>query len=331
MRRNKNTQPDRQGGAVSRADEVSKLFNALSAGPSALLEPTAAPLRRLLDTLNQGAVDQVRPPEVVEGPHGQVYSDQAAAKVVVVVSIKGGVGRSTLTAAIASGLQRQGHPTLALDLDPQNALCQHLCPGIDVPGLGVVSLLNQTWEGLPRRGFAGCRLVAFGATDALQLQSLNRWLVQDAEFLSKRLAGLNLNGQDTLIIDVPAGHTPFLRQAMSVADAVLVVMQCDATSYRTLTQIENLLAPYPAPERLYVINQVDAAHVFSQDMAEVFKQRLGEAVVGWVHRDGAFSEAQAFGLDPLDPVVSSVGCQDVNALCRALAQRVKKQARQPLI
>lgn len=344
---------------MSRADDISKLFNKLGANPNgyreidfihefiedevevlespevvaplpalaALLdEAPSAPLLRLLEELNHGEADHLQPPEVVQGLQSKVHSEPSTPKVVVVVSVKGGVGRSTLAAAIASGLQRQGHPALALDLDPQNALRHHLCLGLDIPGVGATSLRNESWEALPERGFAGCRLVAFGGTDHAQQQSLNRWLGQDAEWLGKRLAGLKLNGQDTVVIDVPAGNTVYLSQAMSVADAVLVVVQSDVASFSTLDQMNSVLAPYlervKPLQRFYVINQLDAAHRFSLDMAEVFKTRLGTALLGTVHRDLAFSEAQACGRDPLDPTVNSIGCQDVHALCRTLLERI---------
>jgi len=345
---------------VSRADDISKLFNKLGANPNGyremeavhdyleddvvverfdalptptqaaspvvLDEPPSAPLLRLLEELTQAEADHVQPPEVVEGPTGEVYSEQSSPKVIVVVSLKGGVGRSTLTAAIASGLQRQGRPALALDLDPQNALRHHLCLGLNLPGIGATSLNNESWEGLAERGFAGCRLVAFGETDNDQQQSLNRWLGQDAEWLPKRLAGLRLNGQDTVVIDVPAGNTVYLRQAMAVADVVLVAVQADVSSFSTLAQMDTVLAPYlereKPPRRYYVINQLDGAHRFSLDMAEVFKARLGDALLGTVHRDPVFSEAQAYARDPLDPTVNSLGCQDIHALCRTLLERI---------
>ncbi len=339
---------------MSRADDISKLFNKLGANPSGyreinvihdyieddvdvlesplvadappVIEAPSAPLLRLLEELTQGEADHLQPPEMVEGRDGEVYSEHSSPKVVVVVSVKGGVGRSTLAAAIASGLQRQGSPALALDLDPQNALRHHLCLGLDIPGVGAASLLNENWDTLPERGFAGCRLVAFGSTDPEQQQSLNRWLGQDAEWLGNRLAELKLSGQDTVIIDVPAGNTVYLGQAMSVADAVLVVVQPDVASFSTLAQMDSLLAPWlereKPPQRFYVINQLDGDHRFSLDMAEVFKTRLGAALLGTVHRDPAFSEAQAYGRDPLDPNVNSIGCQDVHALCRALLERI---------
>ncbi|MFH6565483.1 cellulose biosynthesis protein BcsQ [Pseudomonas kulmbachensis] len=339
---------------MSRADDISKLFNKLGANPSGyreidaihnfieddvevleipvvtkaqpVLEAPRASLLRLLEELNQGEADLLQPPEVVEGRDGEVYLEQSKPKVVVVVSVKGGVGRSTLSAAIASCSQSKGRPALALDLDPQNALRHHLCLGLDMPGVGATSLLNESWAALPERGFSGCRIVAFGSTDHEQQQSLNRWLGQDSEWLSKRLADLKLSGHDTVIIDVPAGDSVYLGQAVSVADAVLVVVQSDVRSFSTLDYMDSVLARYftreKPPQRFYVINQLDATHRFSLDMAEVFKTRLGSALLGTVHRDLTFCEAHACGRDPLDPIVNSIGSQDVHDLCRTLLERI---------
>lgn len=315
---------------MSRADDISKLYDALNGAlrvDQPQVDELISPgLQCLLDQLNQGATQHLQPPELVEGPLGEVYSDPSAPKVVVVVSAKGGVGRTTLAAALTSGLQRQGHPALALDLDPQDALRHQLAPGVNMAGVGATSLLNKTWEALPVRGFAGCRMVAFGETDPVQQQSLNRWLGQDLEFLTKRLGGMKLSGRDTVIIDVPAGNSVYLSQAMSVADVVLVVVQADAASFRSLAQMDSVLAPYLAhaksPYRFYVINQVDPAHRFSEDMVDVFKLRLGDAVLGTVQRDPSFIEAQAYGRDPLDPVSNSAGCQDLSSLCRSLLERI---------
>ena len=43
-------------------------------------------------------------------------------KVITVVSAKGGVGKTTLAANLASVLAARGRRVIALDLDPQNAL-----------------------------------------------------------------------------------------------------------------------------------------------------------------------------------------------------------------
>ena len=120
----------------------------------------------------------------------------------------------------------------------------------------------------------------------MQQQSLNRWRGHDQAFLAKRLAA----------------------------------------SFRRLAKMDEVLAPYLAgaapPLRFYVINQVDAGQSFSEDMAGVFKLRLGDAVLGTVQRDVSFREAQAYGRDTFDPALNSGGCQDVTALCRAVSFRI---------
>ena len=54
---------------------------------------------------------------------GQPYSEKM--KVITVVSAKGGVGKTTLAANLASVIAARGRRVLALDLDPQNALRLH--------------------------------------------------------------------------------------------------------------------------------------------------------------------------------------------------------------
>lgn len=89
---------------MSRADDISKLFNKLGANPSGyreidfvhefieddvevletpvvtqalpVIEAPSAPLLRLLEELSQGEADHLRPPEVMEGRDGEVYSEQ---------------------------------------------------------------------------------------------------------------------------------------------------------------------------------------------------------------------------------------------------------------
>jgi cellulose biosynthesis protein BcsQ len=46
--------------------------------------------------------------------------------VVAVIGAKGGVGKTTLAANLSTSLAEAGHPVLAIDLDPQNALRFHL-------------------------------------------------------------------------------------------------------------------------------------------------------------------------------------------------------------
>ena len=243
-------------------------------------------------------------------------------KVLAVVSVNGGVGRSTLVTALSSGLQRLGESVVALDLDPQNALRQHFGVGHELPGIGRTSLINAQWQSVLQTGFAGCQVMPFGDTDVQQQENLQRWLTREPTWLAQRLSVLGLSEHQTVIIDTPAGNNAYLHQALNVADIVLVVVQPDAACLGTLDQMEALLAPYRErhcpPRCHFVINQLDEHSAFGLDMVDAFKLRLGEQPLDVVHRDLSFSEALAFGSDPLDNVGQSLASDDVNELCRVL-------------
>ena len=84
-------------------------------------------------------------PSPTEQPHPTVMP-ACRAQVVVLVSVNGGVGRSTLATALGSGLQRLGRSVTVLELDPQNALHLHFGLPHHSPGIGRASLCNQAWD-----------------------------------------------------------------------------------------------------------------------------------------------------------------------------------------
>lgn len=242
-------------------------------------------------------------------------------KVVALVSINGGVGRSTLATAVSSGLQRQGESVVALELDPQNALHHHFGVSPALPGIGRTSLEHGQWGQLQQLSFAGCQVITFGEVDIPQQESLERWLKHEPRWLAQHLASLDLSARHTVIIDTPAGNNVYFHQALSVADVVLVIVQADAACLGTLDHLDALLAPYlegeHSPRVHVVINQVDERSDFSLDMVEAFTQRLGKEALQ-VHRDMGINEALAFGVDPLESVEKGLAGDDINDLCRLL-------------
>ena len=242
-------------------------------------------------------------------------------KVVALVSINGGVGRSTLATALSSGLQRHGESVVALDLDPQNALHHHFGVSGTLPGIGRTSLEHGQWSPLQQLGFAGCQVITFGDINIEQQENLERWLKHEPSWLAQRLAALGLSERQTVIIDTPAGNNVYFHQALSVADVVLVIAQADAACLGTLDHLDGLLAPHLEGERPpvvhVVVNQVDESNAFSLDILEAFKQRLGKAPLE-VHRDMAINEALAFAADPLDNATKRLAGDDINEICRVL-------------
>ena len=259
-----------------------------------------------------------------ENTHPQAQLTDIAAlrpKVVALVSMNGGVGRSTLATALSSGLQRHGESVVALDLDPQNALHDHFGVSATLPGIGRTSLEHGQWSSLQQVGFAGCQVITFGDIDIQQQENLERWLKHEPTWLAQRLASLGLSERQTVIIDTPAGNNVYFHQALNVADVVLVIVQADAACLGTLDHLDVLLAPHlegdNPPTVQVVVNQVDESNPFSLDMVEAFKQRLGTAPLE-VHRDMAINEALAFAADPLDNVAKRLASDDISEICRVL-------------
>ncbi len=286
--------------------------------PLSIIPSSTTPLSRLLEE-----IEQQRAGVPAERPVGQ-GAPRLKAKVIVVVSAKGGVGKSTLAAALACAIKRSGGRTLALDLDPQNALCLHLGGSEDWPGIAVSDSADEDWQPLIRKGFATSRCLAYGVASESARRTLEQRLENDRLWLARHLAQLALDEQDTVVIDTPPGATVYLAQALEIADVVLGMTLADAAAYTSLNQLDRLLAPYLQRENpvhyKVVINQLDTSRQFSLDLCEVLKKRTGHQLLGVIRQDHFIGEALAYGRNPLAHTPSTRGCQDVLDLTGSLCE-----------
>ena len=163
------------------------------------------------------------------------------AHIVALVSAKGGVGKTTLSAGLASSLRLSGGKTLAIDLDPQNALQYHLGVESGVPGMCNTNQAATAWASLLQHGFEGVQLLPYGVPSNDERSALEREMSQDRHWLARQLDHLALGENDLVILDTPTGRTAYLQQALDVADQVLVVTTADAASFITMDQMDRLL------------------------------------------------------------------------------------------
>ncbi|MFW0758676.1 cellulose biosynthesis protein BcsQ [Pseudomonas sp. H11T01] len=291
--------------------------------------PVCAPLRHLLAevVLERQAEAQARNDEALRQslPHGR--PPKSKARVIALVSAKGGVGKSTLSAALASTLRLDGGQTLAIDLDPQNALQYHFGVDPDVAGMGNASLKGENWNSLLLPGSAGSLLLPYGSLTEDERRTLERYLDNDRYWLARQLARMELSENDVVIFDTPPGRTVYMDQALSVADQVVVITTADAACFVTLDRMEKLLgAPQARAQSSicsYVINQFDASRAFSRDMHEVLKRRLGGQLLGVVSLNHAIGEALAYGRNPFVEPGASQACQDMRMLSDRLEVQLK--------
>lgn len=220
--------------------------------------------------------------------------------VVTVVSMKGGVGKTTVTTNLGAALASLGEMVLAVDLDPQNALRLHY--GISVEqtdGVAKSTLLRRSWHHLGYQSPTGVHVLPFGEVCAQDCLAFERYLASHPHWLRDNLNSLGVNRDAITLIDTPPGPSLYLQQAMSVADLILVVLLTDAGSYSVFPASEALLRRYGAddsdyPESFYVLNQVDVSRALSRDIVEVVRNDFGKRFMPYpIHCDEAIAESLA--------------------------------------
>ena len=301
----------------------------ISQPPLAVLPAAPSRLRNLLAEVVQAREVEAQA-LVEEALHQEAVRGRPAkckAHVVVVVSLKGGVGKTTLAAGLASRLRLEGGRTLAIDLDPQNAL--HFQLGVEhgESGIGSLSGAGHPWHERLQPGFDGALSLAYGVLGDEENHALMHAMHEDRHWLARQLDSMDLGASDVVLIDTPTGSTASLAQALDVADEVIVVTTADAASFNTLDPIDRLLnAPHArvaSSHCTYVVNQFDVSREFSRDMLEVFKRRLGQQLIAVVPLDNTLGEALAYGRNPMSAAEPSPASEGVLLLAEQLKARFK--------
>ncbi|WER47319.1 cellulose biosynthesis protein BcsQ [Cupriavidus sp. WKF15] len=255
-------------------------------------------------------------------------------KIVAVVSAKGGVGKTTLSANLADALAQTGQRVLAIDLDPQNMLRLHFgMPVQDVTGHARATLAGESWITsiwARRRAL----VMPFGGLNDADLAVFEQHLATHPNWLKRQLDQLGLSENDIVIIDTPPGPSCYMRQALSCAHVCLVMTLADPASYAALPLMENLIRTYceRRPDYLgqaLVINQVDMARQLSKDVVQVLRDQLGEGAIGVIHEDQAVPEALANDRTIVDHSPRSQAGEDIRRCASWLQQHLLGKATSP--
>lgn len=245
-------------------------------------------------------------------------------KLIAVVSAKGGVGKTTVTANLAAAFARSGRHILLVDLDPQNALRFHL--GInprEVCGSARATLGDGTWADACVVAPNGVVLLPYGVINEDDRSDFETILVADPHWLRRNLEALGLPPDTCVLIDTPPGPSVYLRQALGAANLALIVSLADAASYATLPMMDSLVHDYCLENAnfigcTHVINQIDSTAQLSLDVTQVLRHKLVNRIAGTVQRDQAVSEALAFERSVLDYREESRAAHDFIALSQVI-------------
>ncbi len=246
-------------------------------------------------------------------------------KIITLTSWIGGSGRTTLTAALASAISRNGLPVLAVEADPDNLLAIHL--GADAPpsdGLGA-ALVSADADMAARAVLSnsdGIRFLPFGVTSG---PGMTAGLTSSAQPLQLReiLGRFTLPENAVVLIDAPRRPSPLADLALAAADRVVHVWRADLASYARLTDPASGLG-----ETLHVINLMDPTRRLQTDVHAMMRHRLGEQLLPQlIHRDEALPESVAANRNPFDYAPRSRSVQDLMALAITLAGDAERGTR----
>lgn len=156
--------------------------------------------------------------------------------IITVSNQKGGVGKTTTSAALASGLSMASKKVLCIDLDPQGNL--GFCMGLDTEeGYTVLDALKGN---VPVRDAVKktelCDILSSDIT--LSSSGLEAVRQEHRESILKDMLNPILDNYDYIIIDTPPALNLLTVNAYAVSDYLIIPMASDILSLVGLTQLK---------------------------------------------------------------------------------------------
>lgn len=241
-----------------------------------------------------------------------------------ICSTCGGVGRTTITAGLASALGRRGHRVLAIDLDPQNMLGRHL--GINSPSDGLATSPGDAWIATSWHTSDGVDFVPFGnpTSDATGLLETN--LRQHPEWLHQRLDRIDFPDEGIAIIDSARLPSCWGEVARHAADLTLFVGRPEPLS---LGGFDTLSKASESRDNIaFLLNDVDPTRTLHRDALLLARNRWPQLCLQYpIHRDEAMAEALAHGQSIFDYATRSQAAHDLHGVTEWLLSQLQLATR----
>lgn len=256
-------------------------------------------------------------------------------RIVAVANQKGGVGKTTTSVNLASGIAIQGKSVLLVDMDPQGNATSGL--GFDPASLKetIYNCLirdKKCDEVIKSTSVTGLSILPSNADLAgaeIELVGVDR----REQYLRDVLRDLE-NRFDVIFIDCPPALGILTINALAAAHSVLIPVQCEYYAMEGLTRligsIDRVCQAFNPGLNLegIVLTMFDARNTLSRQVAEQVRTHFTEKVYQTViPRNVALAEAPSYGRPGVLYNVSSAGSQAYLSLAKEFLAHGEKSAR----
>lgn len=202
--------------------------------------------------------------------------------------VRGGVGTTSLTAALAWALQILGENVLVIDASPDNLLRMSFNVDFVHQGGWARSLLDgQDWRDAGLRYTSQLDLLPFGQLTAQERENPQAWQETLGE-IGSAIQALKASGRYSwILLDLPYGASPLTGQLVSLCDHTLAIAQVDANCHIRLHQ-----QALPAGAHI-LINDLRIGSQLQDDLNQVWLQSQRRLLPIVIHRDEAMAECMA--------------------------------------
>ena len=202
--------------------------------------------------------------------------------------VRGGVGTTSLTAALAWAVQILGENVLVIDASPDNLLRMSFNVDFVHQGGWARSLLDgQDWRDAGLRYTSQLDLLPFGQLTSQEWENPQAWQETLGE-IGSAIQALKASGRYSwILLDLPYGESPLTRQLVSLCDHTLAIAQVDANCHIRLHQ-----QALPAGAHI-LINDLRIGSQLQDDLYQVWLQSQRRLLPIVIHRDEAMAECMA--------------------------------------
>ncbi|HHT0496551.1 TPA: cellulose biosynthesis protein BcsQ [Raoultella planticola] len=202
--------------------------------------------------------------------------------------IRGGVGTTSITAALAWALQLLGETVLAIDASPDNMLRYFF--NVDAThrdGWARALIDGGDWRDAGIRYTSHIDILPFGLLSPGERENVDK-LYPLLESFVGMVEKLEQQGDHRwLLLDLPEGYSPLTRSLLSACDRTLVVVHPDGNSHIRLHQ-----QALPAKGDI-LINDLRVGSQLQEDLYQLWLESQRRILPVTVHRDEAMAECLA--------------------------------------